>query len=548
MKNSQLLTKFKNIFNNLLTLKNPDDLIAESKKSELSKSLTAFDLIILGIGAVIGTGIFTIVGTAAAGGPENVGAGPALVISMLLAALASVFAALCYSEFASMIPVAGSAYTYTYATMGEFMAWMVGWILMLEYAIGNITVACAWTGYLFQLLKGFSKYLPAWLVNPPIWLINDYRSAVTVCEKSHLDPNTVIPHFMGIPISVNIPAIVILLVVTLILTRGVKESTKFAGIMVGLNLLIIFSFIIVGAFYVKPENWTPFAPNGFEGIFMGAFLIFFAYIGFDAISTTAEETKNPQKDIPIGIIGTLVICTILYILAALVLTGIMPYNHIDFQAPIAHAMRVIGQNRLAGFISLGALAGLTSVLLIYQLGTTRILYAMSRDGFIPKTLRQINKKYRTPEILTWLSGIIVIIGTFIMDINISASMCIFGTLASFIIVCSAILILRKTDPDRPRPFKVPFSPLFPLLGVLTCSGLTIYSFIKLKTSAIYFSIWLLIGFVIYLIYGYKTQRAREIKKKKFTLKALEKIIYTKLLHIKGFDDSESQELEINDKN
>lgn len=526
MNNNLSRTKFSQILKNILKIKKPDVLIAEGKKSELSKSLTAFDLIILGIGAVIGTGIFTIVGTAAAGGPENIGAGPALVISMILAAVASVFAALCYSEFASMIPVAGSAYTYTFATMGEFMAWMVGWILMLEYAIGNITVACAWTGYLFQLLKGFSKYLPAWLVNPPIWLINDYRSAVSVCEKSHLDPNTVIPHFFGIPFSINIPAMVIILIVTLILIRGVKESTKFAGIMVGLNLLIIASFIVVGIFYIKPENWVPFAPNGFQGILMGSFLIFFAYIGFDAISTTAEETKNPQRDLPIGIIGTLVICTILYIIVALILTGIMPYNQIDFQAPIAHAMRIIGQNRLAGFISLGAVAGLTSVLLIYQLGTTRILYAMSRDGFIPKSLRVINRKYRTPTTLTWLAGLIVLVGTFLMDINISASMCIFGTLVSFIIVCSAILVLRKTDPDRPRPFKVPFSPLFPILGILTCSGLTIYSLFKLKTSAIYFGVWLLMGLMIYIIYGYKTQRKLFYKKLKFERKALRKKILT----------------------
>jgi len=518
MNNSQLLTKLKRISQNLFKIKSPDTLIAEGKKSELSKTLTAFDLIILGIGAVIGTGIFTIVGTAAAGGPENVGAGPALVISMVLAALASVFAALCYSEFASMIPVAGSAYTYTYATMGEFMAWMVGWILMLEYAIGNITVASAWTGYLFQFLKGFSHILPSWIVNPPLWLINDFRSAYTICQREHLDPNVVIPHIFGIPVCVNIPAIIIVLVITLILTRGVKESTKLAGVMVGLNMLIITAFIIAGSFYVKPENWVPFAPNGFEGIFMGAFLIFFAYIGFDAISTTAEETKNPQRDLPIGILGTLIICTILYVIVALVLTGMMPYNQIDFQAPIAHAMRVVGQNRLAGFISVGALAGLTSVLLIYQLGTTRILYAMSRDGFIPKKLRYVNKKYKTPQVLTWLAGIIVIAGSLIMDINISAAMCIFGTLASFIIVCAAILILRKTDPDRHRPFKVPFSPLFPWLGILTCSGLTLYSFIKLKTSAIYFAAWLVIGVVIYFVYSYRKQRELEYKKIKMKRK------------------------------
>lgn len=521
-------TKLKIILKNMFTAKNPDALIAEGQKSELEKTLTAWDLIILGIGAVVGTGIFTIVGIAAQGGPEGVGAGPALIVSMVLAAVACVFAALCYSEFASMIPVAGSAYTYTYATMGEFMAWMVGWILMLEYAIGNITVASAWTGYLFQLLKGFSHVLPSWIVSPPIWLINDCRSAMIVCQKEHLDPNVVIPHIFGIPIAINIPAIFIVLVLTLVLIRGVKESTKVAGIMVGLNLLIILSFVVVGAFYVKPENWVPFAPNGFQGVFMGAFLIFFAYIGFDAISTTAEETKNPQRDLPIGILGTLLICTILYIVVTLVLTGMIPYNLIDFHAPIAHAMRIVGQDRFAGFISVGALAGLTSVLLIYQLGTTRILYAMSRDGFIPKSLRRINRKFHTPEALTWLAGIIVIIGTLFMDINISAELCNFGTFTSFIVVCAAVLVLRKTDPDRPRPFRVPFSPLFPWLGILTCGGLMVYSMQHLKTSSILFPLWLLIGLGIYVTYSYRKQRELEAKRKKFKIKALEKIIFARL--------------------
>lgn len=524
------MNKFKTLVRTIFTPKNPDDLIAEGSKSELSKSLTIFDLIILGIGAVLGTGIFTIVGIAAQGGPEGVGAGPALVISMILAALASLFAALCYSEFASMIPVAGSAYTYTFATMGEFMAWMVGWILMLEYAIGNIAVASAWTGYLFQLLKGFSHILPNWIVNPPIWLINDYRSANLICQREHLNPDIVIPHILGIPIAINIPAIIIVLLLTIMLTKGVKESTRLASVMVGLNLFIIFSFIVVGAFYVKPENWTPFAPNGFEGILSGAFLIFFAYVGFDAISTTAEETKNPQRDLPIGIIGTLVLCTILYVLVALVLTGMVPFEQIDFRAPIAHAMNIVGQNRFAGFISVGALAGLTSVLLVYQLGTTRILYAMSRDGFIPKSLRAVNRKTRVPEVLTWISGLVVIICSLFMDINISAEMCNFGTFTSFILVCLAVLILRKTDPERPRPFRVPFVPLFPILGILSCGTLTVYSMFKLKTSATLFPLWLLIGVIIYVIYGYKTQRAKELKKKKFTLKALEKQIYDKLIN------------------
>lgn len=518
MKN-QLSMKFKSVFKNLLKIRRPDDLIAEGQRSELKKTLGVRDLITMGIGAVVGTGIFTIVGIAAHGGPEGVGAGPALVVSMMLAAVASLFAALCYSEFASMIPVAGSAYTYTYATMGEFMAWMVGWVLMLEYAIGNITVASAWSGYLFQLLKGFGHVLPACIVNPPIWLINDYRSATIICHNQHLDPNLVIPHILGIPIAVNIPAILVVLFLTYILTRGIQESARWASIMVLINILIILSFVVVGAFYVKPENWVPFAPNGMQGIFMGAFLIFFAYIGFDAISTTAEETKNPQRDLPIGIIGTLVICTIMYIIVALVLTGMMPYSQIDFQAPIAHAMRVVGQDRFAGFISLAAVAGLTSVLLIYQLGTTRILYAMSRDGFLPRSMRRIDKKFRTPVVLTWISGAVVIVGSLFMDLNISAELCNFGTFASFIVVCAGVLILRKTEPNRPRPFKVPFSPWFPLLGIVTCGGLMIYSMKSLKTSAVLFPLWLLFGVIIYIIYGYRKQREIEIKKIKMVRKA-----------------------------
>lgn len=506
--NNPLSLKLKHLAKNLFKTKSADELIEEGEKSELSKTLTIFDLIILGIGAVVGTGIFTIVGIAAQGGPEGVGAGPALVISMILAAVACVFSALCYSEFAAMIPVAGSAYTYTYATMGEFMAWMVGWILMLEYAIGNITVASAWTGYLMQFLKGFDHILPSWIVNPPIWLVNDFRSAMIICQRDGLNPDVVLPHIAGIPISINIPAILVVLLLTIVLVRGVKESTRFASIMVGLNLLIILSFVVVGMFYVKPENWTPFAPNGFEGIFMGAFLIFFAYIGFDAISTTAEETKNPQKDLPIAIIGTLFICTVLYIIVALVLTGMVHYDAIDFQAPIAHAMRLVGQDKMAGFISCGALAGLTSVLLVYQLGTTRILYAMSRDGFLSKRFQKIHPKFHTPHVLTWVSGLIVIIGALFMDINISAELCNFGTFTSFIIVCIAVLILRKTDPDRKRPFRVPFSPVTPILGVITCGWLMIYSMKNLKTSSVLFPLWLFMGLIIYISYGYKKQRER----------------------------------------
>lgn len=502
------------IIENILKRRSPDELLAVSNKSELKKTLNVFDLMVIGIGAVVGTGIFTIIGSAIKGGLEGAGAGPAVVISMILAAIACVFSALCYSEIAAMMPVAGSAYTYTYATMGEFMAWMVGWILMLEYAIGNITVASAWTGYFVQFLKGFKHILPDFVVNFPLWLRNDYRTILTMCDQNGMNPHDYMPFlFDKIPVAINLPAIFIVLVLTLLLIKGVKESTRVASIMVAVNMFMIISFIVVGAFYVKPENWTPFAPNGFEGIFMGAFLIFFAYIGFDAISTCAEETENPQRDLPIGILGTLVFCTILYVFVALVLTGIVPLQNINTSAPIAAAMQFVGKDWFAGVISTGALCALTSVLLIYQLGTTRILYAMSRDRFLPKAVRVIHRKFRTPHVLTWLAGIIVIIGSLFMDLNISAELCNFGTFTSFIIICIAVLILRKTEPNRTRPFKVPLCPWFPILGILTCGGLMVYSMKFLKTSSIYFPLWLVMGIAIYAGYGYKQKRLEEMGKK-----------------------------------
>ena len=507
---------FKEFKNNLFEKKSPDEILKVAESANLKKTLNAFDLIMLGIGAVIGTGIFTIIGIAAAGGPESVGAGPALIISMVIAMLACLFSALCYSEFASMIPVAGSSYTYTYATMGEFMAWMIGWVLMLEYAIGNITVASAWSGYFFEFLKGFSHILPSWLVNPPVYLVNDYRTAVSIYQNLGLDPAVEIPRLFGvIPIAINIPAIILVLIITLLLVRGIRESARTATIMVFIKLAVIFIFIFAGVFYIKPENWTPFMPNGFEGVISGAFIIFFAYIGFDAISTAAEETKDPQKNLPIGLIGTLAICTVVYILTSLVLTGIVPVDKINIMAPISAAMSATGNNWIAGFISIGALAGLTSVLLVYQLGTTRILYAMSRDGFLPKSLQIIHKKYNTPHVITWVSGVIVVLGALFMDLNVSAELCNFGTFTSFTIVCIAVLILRKTDPKRHRPFKVPFVPLFPILGILFCGGLMIYSLFTLGTSAILFPLWVIIGVIFYFVYCY--QNIRKIKKENSSL-------------------------------
>jgi APA family basic amino acid/polyamine antiporter len=499
---------FKNFIDQLASKKCLDATVKQAGNSELKKTLSALDLFVLGIGAVVGTGIFTIVGVAAVGGPESVGAGPALVISMLVASLACVFTAFCYSEFAAMVPAAGSAYQYTYITMGEFMAWIVGWVLMLEYAIGNITVASAWTGYFMQFLKGFEGTLPNWLVHPPMWLVNDYITAVEICKKAGLDPAVEIPRLFGtIPLCLNVPALLVTLLVTLLLVRGVKESTKAAGVLVLIKLAVIVLFIAVGMFFVKPENWTPFAPNGFEGIFMGAFLIFFAYIGFDAISTAAEETKKPQRDVPLGILGTLLACTVLYALVALVLTGVVPMSEIDTHAPIAAAMRFIGQDWVAGLISIGALTGLTSVLLVFQLGTTRILYAMSRDKFLPPSFKKVHPKYKTPHVITWVSFAVVAVGILFMDINISAELCNFGAFASFIVVCVAVLILRKTDPTRHRPFKAPFGPLMPILGIICCGGIMVYSMKFLKTSTTLFFLWVLAGVIIYFMYGYRKIRS-----------------------------------------
>lgn len=501
---------------NILKKRSPEDMIARVKSDSLAKTLGWFDLIILGISAVIGSGIFVMIGEAACGTPSHVGAGPSLIISILLAGLVCIFPALCYAEFSSAIPVAGGAYTYAYATMGELVAWMTGWVLMLEYAISNITVAAAWGGYLFQLLKGFENYLPNWLVNPPLWLIHDYNTAVAKYNAAGIDPSSQIPSLFGIPFSINIPTIIIILIIASILTKGMKESAKTATLMVFIKLAVIFLFIGVGVFYVKPSNWVPFAPNGLTGIILGVFVMFYSYLGFDALATAAEETKDPQKNIPIGIIGTLAIASIVYIMVALVFTGIVPvsqYPEINIQAPIAHITRLIHQDWVAGWISLGALAGLTSVLLVLQFATSRILYSMARDNFLPKILRLRHPKFKTPHIITWTVAIILMITSQFMDMSIAAQLCIFGTLTCFMLVCAGILIMRKTNPDLERPFKVPFSPFVPVAGILVCGYLMIRTIPELSTSALLFPLWLLIGLGIYFMYGYKKNREAEEKEK-----------------------------------
>lgn len=501
----------KKFIENITKMKNPDELISSAKEGGLQKTLGVKELIILGISAIIGSGIFAVVGVAAAR-PDGTGAGPALMVSMIIAAIACVFSALCYSEFAAMIPVAGGAYIYTFSTMGELAAWMVGWVLMLEFAIAEIAVACAWSNYLIEFLHNI-PVLPELIKNPPIWLVNDPSTLSRLIEDGTVAASSV-PSIFGIPFTINVPAILIVLFTTWILTKGTKDSTVMATIMVIIKIAVIALFVLAGIFFVQPENWTPFAPNGFKGIFNGAFTIFFAYIGFDALATTAEECKNPQKDLPIGIIGSLILTTIIYVLIAFVLTGLQDTSGVVpeafLKAPMAFAMSKVGINWAGYLISVGSIAGLTSVVLVMQLAATRILFAMSRDNFLPKSLQSLHPKFKTPALLTWIVGAVCIIGVLSLDLNIAADLCNFGTLTSFIVVCVAVLILRKTQPNRPRPFKVPFSPLFPILGIVCCGGLMVCKMMEVSTATLLFPVWLGAGALIYFHYGYKRNRIVEI--------------------------------------
>ncbi|MBR2526086.1 amino acid permease [bacterium] len=494
-----------NFISNILKRKNSSEIIETSSNAEIKKTLGLFNLVMLGVGAIFGAGLYTIIGVATAGSGATLGAGPAVCISMFIAVIASVFSALCYCELATMIPVAGSAYIYTYATLGEFVAWLVGWLLILEYIIGSIAGAIAWNGYLFQFLKGFDKYLPHYITNPPIWLITDYNTLM----KQSADVINSVPHIFNIPFSINLPAILFVILMVWCITRGTKESTMVTTIMVGVKICIALIFIFTGIFYVRPENWVPFAPNGFSGIAMGAFTIFFAYVGFDAIATVSEECKKPKRDVPLAIILSLVICTIVYIAVALVLTGVMPLNEINIEAPIAYALHYIGQSKIAGLVSLGALAAMTSVNLVMTIGGSRILYAMSRDNFLPPYFKFLSKRTNTPNRITWVIGLVIIIGILTTDLTIAAELCNLGTFFSLIIICMAIPILRKTEPDIKRSFKVPLSPLIPILGVLICLGLCIQSFLSGSKSTPIFIGYMVVGIVFYFAYSYRKIRQSE---------------------------------------
>jgi APA family basic amino acid/polyamine antiporter len=460
----------------------------------LKRALGPVELIALGVGAVIGAGIFATIGTAAAGGANHVGAGPALVVSLIITAIGCGFCALCYAEFASLVPISGSAYTYSYATLGEFVAWIIGWDLIIEYAMGNVAVAVSWSGYFAELLRGFG-------IDIPVWLRTDLRTALRT--PGFLDAA---PHVAGLPVVFNLPAVVIVALVTWVLVIGIKESSRFNTAMVILKVGILLFFIVLGAFYVKPENWTPFAPNGWAGIGTGAALIFFAYIGFDAVSTAAEECRNPQKDMPIGMIGSLAICTVMYIAVSIVLTGIISLPDIRGSAePLAKAFSLLGMNWASGIVAFGAVIATTAVLLVFQLGQARIFFSMARDGLLPKSFSAVHPRYRTPHVTTVWIGVAVALLAAFANLDVFVELTNIGTLFAFVLVCAGVLILRYRDPHRPRPFRTPLLPFVPLAGIAIC----IYLMVNLPLATwIRFGAWLAAGLVLYFLYGARHSKLR----------------------------------------
>jgi APA family basic amino acid/polyamine antiporter len=465
------------------------ELIAEANTGTLHRSLGAFNLTTLGIGAIIGAGIFVITGTAAAQF-----AGPGLVISMIIAAVGCAFAGLCYAEFASMIPVAGSAYTYAYATLGELFAWIIGWDLILEYALGASTIAVGWSGNFVSILQDMGMPFPPAFTGPP-------GSSIALPDGS-----TVTGIF-------NVPAAVIILLVSVILVIGIKESAGFNTVIVVIKVAVLLLFIGFGASYVNSANWHPFVPPntgkfgefGWSGVLRGSGVIFFAFIGFDAVSTAAQEAKNPQRDMPRGILWSLVICTILYIATALVLTGIVHYSKLNVPAPIALGVDSTGLTWLRPIIKLGAIAGLSSTMLVMLLGQPRIFYSMSRDGLLPPLFSKVHPRFKTPYVTTVLTGVVVALVAGLFPIATLTQLTAMGTLLAFVMVSIGIWRLRKTDPNIERPFKTPGMPYVPILGALICmaqmAGLPLATWTRLV-------VWLAIGLAIYFAYGKRAAETR----------------------------------------
>lgn len=482
--------------------KSIDRLIAETEEPgrRLKKVLGPWTLMALGIGAVIGTGVWTLSGTAALGvqlevpslwraplldlilhGSEATGihgrpgAGPAVALSYVLVAIACGFAALCYAELASSVPVAGSAYTYSYAALGEIVAWIIGWDLVLEYAVSNSAVAVGFSGHLNEFLQIFGFHLPPSLSAP---IFNDAGTLTGA-------------YF-------NLPAFLVVMILTVMLVQGIRESARANNVMVVIKVLAILLFIVGAAKYVSIDHLRPFVPNGPQSVLTGAALVFFAYIGFDSVSTAAEETRNPQRDMPFGIIGTLIACMVLYVGVAVVLTGIIPYTQLDPRAPVSSALKQLGLHWLEFWVTLGALTGMLSSLLVYQLGQARIWFAMSRDGLLPKVFSRVHPTHRTPHVSTWMAGLVVGALAGVWDIGELAELSNIGTLFAFALVCGAVLVLRRKRPDLRRGFRVPGSPVTPILGILCCGVLM--TSLPLITWGRFF-VWLVIGLVIYFSYS-----------------------------------------------
>ena len=457
---------------------------AESEKSELKRTLSAANLVSLGIGCIIGAGIFVMTGQAAANY-----AGPAIVLSFVIAGLCCAFAGLCYAELASMLPVSGSAYSYSYASLGELFAWIMGWLLLLEYGVAASTVAVGLSGYVVSFLGNFGIVIPPSLTTPTFQFNQSTHELL----------------YTG---GFNLPALVGILAMTALLIVGVKESATVNNVIVAIKVAVVVLFIAVGVFYVNPENWHPFIPEntgvdgqyGWSGILRGAGVVFFAYVGFEAVSTAAQEAKNPKRDVPIGILGSLVVCTILYICVSLVLTGIVPYSLLNVPDPMAKAVDVVGLPWLSFLIKIGAIAGLTSVMMVLLYGQTRIFYTMSRDGLMPAAFSKVHPKFHTPYINTMVVGAIIAIVAATTPIDILGDLVSLGTLTAFAIICFTVMYLRKKEPTMARPFRVPFAPYFPILGILFC-GYLIYGLLSNPITVKFYLVYGIIGLIVYFAYS-----------------------------------------------
>jgi APA family basic amino acid/polyamine antiporter len=470
----------------------------------LRRVLGAGDLVMLSIGAIIGAGIFGAIGTAAAGqvGPDGVviryGAGPALILSFLLLGAVCALAALCYAELAAMIPQAGSAYAYAYATLGEVVAWIIGWDLILEYAVGNVAVAISWGDYFTTLLRGIGIDLPAWLTT-------GYRTALL---SANPDVNGLLnsaPQVLGLPVLVNLPAFAIVMAITWLLLRGTRESSTVNNVMVAIKLAALALFIGVGLMATNAANYTPFAPNGFTGIHQGAAIVFFAYIGFDAVSTAGEETVNPQRNLPLGILGGLAVCTVIYMVVGAVLTGMVPYAQLAVADPLARALELAGYSGVGWVVAVGAAVSMSAVLLVFQYGQPRIFYAMARDGLLPAWAARVDPKTGVPYATTLVTGLVVALASLVGDAAETYDLTNIGTLFAFALVCAGVLALRIAEPHRPRPFRVPAVWVVAPLGIAACvfvmAGLPYQAWER-------FAIWLAIGVACYAAYGYRHSRLR----------------------------------------